>query len=151
MPIRCASFHGNSGFLVVRGLRSFFYVYDSNIEKIPRIAGRSEKSLEKFTTSSDRLLIAFYLNDGYIILVDAKTKLWVANMKMNKSVRAIVFTEDGWCILSCGSDGDVYRWDVQTTLCIDRFQNQDGAITSALSSSTRFLAVSAASIVNIYD
>lgn len=76
---------------------------------VPRIMGREEKSLERFTASPDGRTIAFLGNDGYIILVDVKTKHWIADLKMNGSVRAVTFTPDSQFLLSSGSDGDVYR------------------------------------------
>ena len=112
LPITCASFLGNSGSVVLSGRRPFFYVYDAvsgNIQKVPSIVGRKERSLEKFTVSPNGQYIAFIGNDGYIILVDGKTYQWVGDLKMNGSVRAITFTEDGEYILGSGSDGDVYR------------------------------------------
>ena len=112
MPIRTASFLGTTGSLIVSGRRPFFYLYDSiagKIDKVPRIPGRSEKSLEQHVVSPDGSLIAFLGNDGYVVLVEAKSKLWVADMKMNGSVRAVAFTECGRYIVSSGSDGDVYK------------------------------------------
>ena len=112
MPITCASFIGNSGSVVLSGRRPFFYVYDAvsgNIQKIPSIVGRTERSLEKFVVSPNGSMIAFIGNDGYIILVDGTTYQWIGDLKMNGSVRAITFTEDGEYILGSGSDGDVYR------------------------------------------
>ena len=76
---------------------------------MPRIIGREEKSLEKFSVSPDGRTIAFIGNDGYIILVDAHTKHWIADLKMNGSARAVTFTPDGEFIIGSGSDGDVYR------------------------------------------
>jgi len=112
MPITCASFLGNSGSVVLSGRRPFFYVYDAisgNIQKIPSVVGRTERSLEKFVVSPNGSMIAFIGNDGYIILVDGTTYQWIGDLKMNGSVRAITFTEDGEYILGSGSDGDVYR------------------------------------------
>ena len=71
--------------------------------------GRSERSLEKFTVSPDGRIIAFFGNDGYIILVDSKSRQWIGDLKMNGSVRAITFTPDSEYIMGSGSDGDVYR------------------------------------------
>ncbi len=137
------------------GRRPFFYMYDmiaGKIDKVPRIQGRKEKSLEKFTTSPDGKLIAFIGNDGYIILVEAKSKMWVADFKMNGSARAVSFSPDGDFIIASGSDGDVYRWDIRSKKCIDRYQNQDGTITSFLSESSKFTAVGAESgVVNLYN
>eukprot|EP01083_Nonionella_stella_P298258 1012554_1 len=133
----------------------FFYIYDmisGKIDKVPRIQGRKEKSLEKFTTSPDGSLIAFIGNDGYIILVEAKSKMWVADFKMNGSARAVSFSPCGDFIISSGSDGDVYRWDIRSKKCVDKFQNQDGTITSFVSATSRFTAVGAESgVVNLYN
>ena len=71
--------------------------------------GRQERSLETFVTSPDGRTIAFMGNDGYIILVDVATKEWIADLKMNGSVRALSFTPGSHFLLSSGSDGDVYR------------------------------------------
>lgn len=155
LPIHSASFLGSTGSVIVSGRRSFFYIYDTvagKIDKIPRIQGRKEKSLEKFTTSPDGNLIAFIGNDGYIILVEAKSKLWVADLKMNGSARAVSFSPDGDFIFASGSDGDVYTWDIRTKKCVDRFHNDDGTISSFLSVSNKFVAVGAESgVVNIYN
>jgi U3 small nucleolar RNA-associated protein 18 len=94
------------------GRRPFFYVYDAisgNIQKIKSIIGRKERSLEKFTVSPGGDVIAFVGNDGYIILVDGKSRQWIGDLKMNGSVRAITFSDDGEYIMGSGSDGDVYK------------------------------------------
>lgn len=112
LPITCASFLGDSGSVVMSGRRPFFYIYDAisgNIQKIQSIVGRKERSLEKFTVSPNGDVIAFVGNDGYIILVDGKSRQWIGDLKMNGSVRAITFSEDGEYIMGSGSDGDVYK------------------------------------------
>lgn len=155
MPIHCASFLGDTGSIAVSGRRKFFYLYDAEsgkMDKIPCIQGRKEKSLEKFVASPDGSLIAFIGNDGYIILVETKSKSWVADLKMNGTARAVTFSPCGDFITASGSDGEVYRWDIRTKKCVDRFHNEDGTITSFVSASSRFLAVGAESgVVNIYN
>eukprot|EP00984_Skeletonema_dohrnii_P025649 scaffold14831_cov120-Skeletonema_dohrnii-CCMP3373.AAC.1 len=132
LPITCASFLGN-------------------IQKIQSIIGRKERSLEKFTVSPSGDVIAFVGNDGYIILVDGKSRQWIGDLKMNGSVRAITFSEDGEFIMGSGSDGDVYKWNVRSRRCVERFHNEDGTITSALAATSNFLAVGSESgVVNLY-
>jgi U3 small nucleolar RNA-associated protein 18 len=112
LPIYSAHFLGDTGKVVVSGRRPYFYIYDSisgKLDHVPRILGREEKSLEKCFPSPDGSMIAFVGNDGYIILVDVRSKHWMASFKMNGSVRAITFTPDSQNILASGSDGDVYR------------------------------------------
>ena len=86
-------------------------MYDAvagKLDLVPRIIGREEKSLEKFNVSPDGRTIAFIGNDGYIILVDAHTKHWIADLKMNGSVHAVTFTPDGEEIIASGSDGGTH-------------------------------------------
>ena len=115
LPITCASFLGSgtlASSVILSGRRPFFYVYDAvsgNIQKIAGISGRAERSLERFRVSPDGRVIAFVGNDGYVILVDGKTRQWIGELKMNGSVRALTFSEDSEYILGSGSDGDVYR------------------------------------------
>lgn len=155
LPIYTARFLGDSGKVVVSGRRSFFYIYDAiegKLDLVPKIMGREERSLEKFTTSPDGRIIAFLGNDGYIILVDAQSKQWMFNLKMNGSVRAITFSPNCHHLYASGSDGDVYKFDVRTRRCVERFSNEDGTITSTLASSAKHFAVGAESgVVNLYS
>mmetsp|Transcript_2091 Transcript_2091/g.4843 ORF Transcript_2091/g.4843 Transcript_2091/m.4843 type:complete len:696 (-) Transcript_2091:85-2172(-) len=155
MPIYSANFLGDTGKVVVSGRRPFFYLYDAvsgNVDLVPRILGRDERSWERHTVSPDGRLIAFVGNDGYIVLVDAHSKHSVGTLKLNGSVRSITFTPDGSNIIASGSDGDVYRWDVKSRRCIERFPNQDGTVTSCLAASSTRLAVGAESgVVNLYS
>lgn len=155
LPIYSAQFLGDTGNVVVSGRRSFFYIYDAaagKLDLVPRIMGREEKSLEKFAASPDGKTIAFIGNDGYIILVDVKSKQWIADLKMNGSARALTFTPNNEYLLASGSDGDVYRFDLRTRRCVDRFSNDDGTITSCLSASFKHLSVGAESgVVNLYS
>mmetsp|Transcript_16249 Transcript_16249/g.32684 ORF Transcript_16249/g.32684 Transcript_16249/m.32684 type:complete len:464 (-) Transcript_16249:1478-2869(-) len=111
-PIYSASFLGDSGSVVISSRRPHFYVYDAvagKIDRVPCIPGREERSLETMATSPDGRLIAFVGNDGWIILVEAKSKLWVADLKMNGSARAVTFSPDSECVIASGGDGEVYK------------------------------------------
>eukprot|EP00535_Pseudo-nitzschia_heimii_P003969 CAMPEP_0197179694 /NCGR_PEP_ID=MMETSP1423-20130617/4555_1 /TAXON_ID=476441 /ORGANISM="Pseudo-nitzschia heimii, Strain UNC1101" /LENGTH=597 /DNA_ID=CAMNT_0042629639 /DNA_START=78 /DNA_END=1871 /DNA_ORIENTATION=- len=155
MPIYSASFLGNTGKVVLSGRRKFFYFYDAisgKVDLVPSILGRDERSWEKHAVSSDGKLIAFVGNDGYVVLVDSHSKQSIGSLKLNGSVRAITFTPDGSEVLASGSDGDIYRWNVKSRQCIERFSNGDGTITSCLAASNTNLAVGAESgVVNLYS
>jgi len=155
MPIYSASFLGDTGKVVLSGRRKFFYFYDmisGKVDLVPSILGRDERSWERHTVSPDGKLIAFVGNDGYVVLVDAFSKQSIGSLKLNGSVRAITFTPDGSELLASGSDGDIYRWDINSRQCIERFSNGDGTITSSLAASNTSLAVGAESgVVNLYS
>lgn len=71
---------------------------------------------------------------------------------MNGSVRSIAFTPDNTHLLSSGSDGDVYCWDLRTLKCVERFSNNDGGISSYLEASHTHWAVGSESgVVNLYS
>ena len=116
MPITTAEFLHANGEVVLAGRRPFFYTYDlesGNMMKVPRILGRKEKSFERFTISPDGKYIAFVGNNGYIVLVSGKTKQWIANLKMNGSVRSLTFAKNSTQLISSGDKGEIYVWDMK--------------------------------------
>jgi U3 small nucleolar RNA-associated protein 18 len=124
------------GNVAVTGGRSFFYLYDSSADKstmVPNILGRAEQSWERSVASPDGRTLALCGNDGYVVLFDMVCKCGMMHFKLNGSVRALVFTPDGSEVMASGSDGDVYRWDLRSSKCLERFANQDGTITSSSS------------------
>ena len=155
LPIYSAAFLGDTGNVVVSGRRKFFYIYDAaagKLDHIPEIVGRQEKSLEYCRPSPDGRTLAFGGNDGFIILFDARSKQWIADLKLNGNVRTIAFSPEGDRIVASGSDGDVYRWDMKSRKCVERFSNLDGTSSTSLALSSRHLAVGAKSgVVNLFS
>jgi len=79
------------------------------LEKVNRIHGRNERSLEIHCTSSDGKYIAFIGNDGYILVVDTISRQLIAAPKLNGSVRSLEFSADSSSIYASGSDGEIYK------------------------------------------
>lgn len=71
--------------VVLSGRRPFFYVYDALAgvaTKVPGLAGRSEKSLERLCVSpGEGLLTAFTLSDGWLGVVDNRTSRLATQVK----------------------------------------------------------------------
>ena len=112
--------------------------------------------------------IAFTAADGFVVLVSRRTRQWVADFKMHGTSRAVAFVPTaaeggggGWTpsvptLLSSGSDGEVYVWDVRSRRCLSRFQNEGGTVTSSLAcaggAGAGYIAAGSESgVVNVYD
>ncbi|KAJ3219529.1 U3 small nucleolar RNA-associated protein 18 [Dinochytrium kinnereticum] len=105
LPILAADFTSDGRQIIASGRRKHFYVYDIDkgmVERIYGIRGRDEESFERHVASPCGQFIAFLGRNGYIVLVSRMTKQWVANLKMNGSVRAIEFSKDGKYLYSIG-------------------------------------------------
>jgi len=157
MPIYSANFFPDGQEVIVTGRRRFFYIYDLNggeITKIQGVKGHDDKSYERCKVSPCNNYIAFLGTNGYIILLSRKTKQWIADLKINKTVKDIDFSKDGQYIYAIGVDGEVYQWDVGTRTCIHRFSDE-GAVKSTTICASRngeyFATGSNTGVVNIYN
>ena len=112
--------------VIAASRRPFFHFYDvvsGKVHRVSGIQGRSEKSFERFCVSPDGDHVAFYGNDGTAILVSARTKQWLANLKMPGALRSLSFTSEGDLLAGC-DDGMVHRWDARTRRCLWRFHDE---------------------------
>eukprot|EP00051_Salpingoeca_urceolata_P019673 m.290262 g.290262 ORF g.290262 m.290262 type:complete len:535 (+) comp19464_c0_seq12:84-1688(+) len=157
LPIYSAQFASQGREIIMSGRRKFFYSYDieqGRVRKIHQIQGHTEKSLEYMRVSPDGKLLAFVGHDGTIIVLSNKTKQWVADLKMNGSVRQLAFSADSSRLFSSGDDGTVYVWDLGARECVHTFVDEGCVRSTSLAvagNGTRFACGSDAGIVNIYD
>ncbi|OWM75236.1 U3 small nucleolar RNA-associated protein 18 homolog [Punica granatum] len=156
-PIRKASFLPDGSQVIVSGRRKFFYSFDlvkAKVDKIGPLVGREEKSLEVFEISPDSSTIAFVGNEGYILLVSSKTKELIGTLKMNGTVRALAFADNGQQLLSSGGDGQVYHWDLRTRTCIHKGVDEGCINGTSLCTSVDggyFASGSDSGVVNVYN
>jgi U3 small nucleolar RNA-associated protein 18 len=157
MPIHTACFTPDGNSVVMTGRRKFFYTYDlqrATIQRVPRIVGRDEKSLEKFAISPDNKWIAFLGDAGYILLCSNQTKGWVASLKMEGSVRCVTFSPDSSTLISGGDNGELFHWDLRTRRCRHRHADAGMSPLTCLdySDTGQYLACGSRSgVVNVYD
>ncbi|KAI9494000.1 WD40-repeat-containing domain protein [Zychaea mexicana] len=157
LRLTCAAFHPSGDQIILSGKREFYYIYDvqsGSIDRCPRIWGRQERSLEKFSISPCGRYIAFKGDDGHIILVSALTKQWIGDLKMNQTVRSLDWSSDGKYLYSIGSDAEVYQWDVGERECVKRWRDDGGVDCTALGVSWNdkyYATGSSLGVVNLYD
>ncbi|XP_064404926.1 U3 small nucleolar RNA-associated protein 18 homolog isoform X2 [Halichondria panicea] len=156
-PITTAHFTKDGREVVIAGQRKSFFVYDmvaGKITHIPGIRGREERYFDKFVVSPDNQLLVFLGKDGYMPLVSNKTKQWIGDLKMNGRVCDVAFTPDSQHLLSSGSDGKVYVWDMSTRDCVHSFTDE-GCLTGtklAVSPNSQYIACGSDSgVVNLYE
>lgn len=157
MPVHCAAFLGPEGTeIIASGRRKHFYVYDlvhGAVTKVPGIQGRNEKSFEQFCVSPDGALIAMLGTDGYIILLQGKSKQWIANLKASTKFNSVTFTADSKRLLSVGRDGCVYTWDVASRKCIGRHADEGtvhGTVVATSWDGAYYATGSDSGVVNVY-
>eukprot|EP00126_Sphaerothecum_destruens_P005927 Sdes_comp19117_c0_seq1m9827 len=159
LPVHTAAISHDGGEIIVSGRRKYFYSYDlqeGRVVKISGIQGRPEKSLENFWITPDDKFIVFLGQDGTLMLVSRKTKQWVANLKMNGTCRSVSFEKSkgsSFRMLTAGSDGFVYVWDLERRVCVHRFVDEGNIhiSASASSSSANFAFGSKNGVVNVYN
>jgi U3 small nucleolar RNA-associated protein 18 len=142
MPVQHAAFSADGNHFIACGRRKFFYTHDlvaGQATKVPFIRGRDEKGWDGFTVSPDGQSLVFYGNNGYLVLLDAKSKQWTGELKMNGSVRASSFSADGRLLYSFGSEGQVYQWDMRSRRCMGRAVDDGCVQGTALCASRRHI------------
>ncbi|CAM6126694.1 unnamed protein product [Calypogeia fissa] len=156
-PVHKAAFVPDGSKVVAAGRRNFYFLYHleaGRVERISPLVGRTERSLESFQVSPDSKQIAFLGNEGYILLCSLGTKQLTGNLKMNGSVRAVSFAENGRHLVSTGGDGEIYHWDLRTRRCFHKGADEGcvKSVSLAVSPDSRLFATGSGSgVVNVYD
>uniref|UniRef100_A0A7S2GVY7 Anaphase-promoting complex subunit 4 WD40 domain-containing protein n=1 Tax=Octactis speculum TaxID=3111310 RepID=A0A7S2GVY7_9STRA len=154
-PVHSASWTRGGDEVIVSGRRPFFYVYDAingDVRKVGKLAGRSDRSLEKAWASPDQKMVAFTANNGYVVLADARTKQWSQEFKINGTARSLSWSPCSRYLLASGGDAEVYTYDLRRSRCVSHWLNEGGTVTSAMACTDKVLAVASESgVVNIFD
>ncbi|KAF4325490.1 hypothetical protein BBO99_00000334 [Phytophthora kernoviae] len=155
LPMTDAKFTLGGERAVLSGPRSYFFSYDleaGKITRIPGLYGRKEKKREKLVVSENGERIVFLGSNGYMDIVSAKSYESIGSLKMNGDVASAVFCENDNYMLSTGSDGQVYKWDMRTRRCVFVHDDEGSLGNNALAASGKYYATGSKSgVVNIYD
>jgi U3 small nucleolar RNA-associated protein 18 len=155
LPILDAKFTLGGQRVLLTGPRQYFYSYDmeaAKITKIPGLYGRKERTRMKFVVSDDGETIVFIGSNGYMDVVSAKSYESIGTLKMNGEVTSAVFCESDRFLLSTGTDGQVYKWDMRTRRCVFVHDDEGSLGNHALAASAKYYAAGSKSgVVNIYD
>ena len=157
MPIASSCFSAAGDEVFAVGRRPFFYTIDVAKEQVNRITGvkgRAERQWTKICASPCGKFVFLAGEEGCIVVLSAKTKQWIANLKMNEPVQALTVSADAKFLFSSGQGSVVYIWDLTTFKCIRRFTDNGGTAATALGASADSSLLSVGSysgVVNVYD
>ncbi|KAG1711779.1 hypothetical protein DVH05_009022 [Phytophthora capsici] len=155
LPILDAKFTLGGDRAVLTGPRQYFFSYDieaGKITKIPGLFGRKERNRKKFVVSNSGETIVFLGSEGYMDVVSAKSYESIGTLKMNGSVESAAFCDNDRFLISTGSDGQVYKWDMRTRRCVFVHDDEGSLGNHALAASGKYYACGSKSgVVNIYD
>ncbi|XDV35042.1 hypothetical protein PO909_005090 [Leuciscus waleckii] len=157
-PVNKASFSADGEQIVATGWKNkLFYIYDmmeGRIIPVTNVRGLNEQKVSDFQVSPDGKYLLLFGSSGFLHLMSSKTREVVRSMKLNGKVCAAAFTADGSKIFANSEEGEVFIWDVQSSKCVKRFED-DGCVRGtslALSRDGSYLACgSQAGVVNIYS
>ncbi|KAG1926035.1 U3 small nucleolar RNA-associated protein [Pimephales promelas] len=157
-PVNKAAFSADGEQIVATGWRNkLFYIYDmmeGRVIPVSNVRGLNEQKVSDFQVSPDGKFLLLFGSSGFLHLMSSKTREVVRSMKLNGTVCATAFTADGSQIFANSEEGEVFIWDVQSSKCVKRFED-DGCVRGtslALSRDGSYLACgSQAGVVNIYS
>lgn len=115
---------------MLTGDKPYFYYYDVQSGAVSRVAnlingsGKAERSLSTFAISPNGQWLAFAASSGFIMLVSARSKQWIADFKLNCRVTTLVFSSDNRYVLASGPDAELYKFDVRQRRCLQRMHNE---------------------------
>ncbi|GMF14964.1 unnamed protein product [Phytophthora lilii] len=155
LPITDAKFTCGGQRAVLSGPRQYFFSYDieaGKITKIPGLYGRKEKKREKFVVSDNGETIVFLGSSGYLDVLSADSYQSIGTLKMSGEVTSAVFCENDNYLLSTGSDGQIYKFDMRTRRCVFVHDDEGSLGNHALAAGGKYYAAGSKSgVVNIYD
>jgi len=157
LPLSSALFTDDGKEVICTGDRNYFYSFDlmsGEVSRCKGIRGHSGRDYSRAIGNNDYISV---LSGDTAILLSAKTKQWIGNLKMNGKINSASFSSDSSTLSTCGTDGEVYLWDLRTRRCLHRFKDEGAVQCTAIGQSRhvggkQYLGVGSASgIVNIYD
>ena len=157
-PIYSAHFSSTGDEVILNSNKAHFFVYNlqtDTIQKIFEVRGHQKEFFNNSLPSPRGDVIAFLGKDGYTVLLSTRTKQWIADLKINGTVRSVAFAKNGDLMLTGGSDGEVYVWDMNTRDCVNKFRDEGSSVIHSISASSgdkpKIAVGNASGIVNIYD
>uniref|UniRef100_A0A8D8VKE6 U3 small nucleolar RNA-associated protein 18 homolog n=2 Tax=Cacopsylla melanoneura TaxID=428564 RepID=A0A8D8VKE6_9HEMI len=153
-PIRVAHFSSDTEILAGSNKSPDLFVYNMETGEASKTRVRYQDNIKNFRMSPDLNSIAICGDNGSIRLYSSRTKEFCTQFKMNCYVNDVCFAPNGTTLYSTGGTGEIYQWDVRSSVPVQTFTD-DGCIKGSrlgISPDGKLLAAGSTSgVVNIYD
>ncbi|KAH9260186.1 hypothetical protein BASA81_001355 [Batrachochytrium salamandrivorans] len=113
LPISCAQFCESE--VIVTGRRPYYYAYDVEAGKLSKVQGILGRRLDKqpiHTFATKPRQHAFVLNNGYVSIVDSRSRMETGYCKSGSFVRDLRFVGET-NLVTAGSDAEIRSWDLR--------------------------------------
>jgi len=154
LPISKAQFLPQYNQVFASGLKKYMLAVDlekENVEKISShlFASKFNKKIERFSANDE--YITLLSDEGYIVVLSAKTKQYLFELKMNEKCLDAKFSGQNQ-LFSVGEGGRIYQWDLRNRKIINCFNDVGSSVTNTIDISGKMLATgSSCGIVNLYE
>lgn len=116
LPIESARFISSRGEVLASGLKKHLLTIDLQKDSIEKVSSylftnRFEKKLGKFIMSRDEKYIALFNKEGfYVMILDAKTKQFLYEIKVTESLSSVDFSWDSQYVFALGMSGSIFQY-----------------------------------------
>jgi len=159
LPILTAKFNGTYNEIIATGQRKYILGFDLVKETFEKsapsfITARLQNKVKSFSLSHDDQTIAIYGHNQYMMMVSAKTKQLLFELRLNSEISACSFSPDDKYLFATTEDGSIYQWDLNMRRVVEVFHDQGSMKTTCVdfSQDGSFLASgNSTGIANLYS
>lgn len=156
-PIHTAKFTGGGTQVVMAGRFRYFHQLDMNagiVSTVHTLSSYEERSWPKFEVSGDGSMLAFFGQEGKVVILSNNTKRDIGQLRLNGRVATVSFAserDNPHHIFTSSEDGTVYLWDTRKMACVDRHKDEGAIHSTCIATSPKHYALGSDSgVVNVY-
>jgi U3 small nucleolar RNA-associated protein 18 len=161
LTIQSALFHPTKDLVYATGLRRRgIYIWDLHSGQVRKVAktfnvdAMSSSEWQNLKISAEGSVLGVLGAQGWLGLLSAETGVFLGGCKVEGTIADYQFTGDGKGVLIVSVGGDIWEFNVESLLVVNRWRDEGGVsmTRAALSPDDRYLAIGSQSgIVTVYD
>jgi U3 small nucleolar RNA-associated protein 18 len=161
LTIQSALFHPTKDLVYATGVRRRgIYIWDLHTGAVRKVAkafnvdAMSSGEWQKLKISAEGSVLGVLGAQGWLGILSAETGVFLGGCKVEGTIADYQFTGDGKGVVIVSSGGDIWEFNVESLLVVNRWRDEAGVslTRAALSPDDRYLAIGSQSgVVTVYD